>query len=60
MGKLKFDDKKSDLPNEVIDIMDNQRKKFASLEVSLKKIDKRVKKIPMKVKVTQASFHEDS
>lgn len=57
-GVLKFDSEKSDMPNEIIDIMDN-KKKVGSLQCSLKKVEKKNKKPAMKIRIISGSFLEN-
>lgn len=37
----------------------DKKKKVATLECSLKKIEKKIKKVPMKIRIIQASYSED-
>ena len=57
-GLLKFDANKPDMPNQSIEIMDG-KEKIGELDVSLKKIQKKNKKPPMKIRVIQASYDVD-
>lgn len=56
VGQLKFDANKPEMPNENIDIMDGKTK-VGVLECSLKKLDKKIKKPAMKIRVIQASYN---
>lgn len=46
------------MPNETVEIMD-KKEKIGVIECSLKKIEKKNKKPPMKIRIIQASYAED-